>query len=77
MAVLVGKVDKLDTGSKDATAKTAEAAGEAATKLQAIKSEVNTLKVALGELSQENETKFQKLPTSDVSIFRSWLSTGC
>ena len=63
LAVLVGKVDKLDIGIKDAKAKTAEAAGEAATKLQAIKSEVNTLKVALGELSQENETKFQKLNT--------------
>ena len=61
LAVLVGNVDKLDIAIKDAKAKNAEAAGETATKLQAIKGEVDSLKVALRDFSEESNAKFQAI----------------
>ena len=61
LAVLVGNVDKLEVEIKDAKVKNAEAAGETSTKLQLIRTEVDSLGGALGDLSQENSAKFQTL----------------
>ena len=65
LAVLVGSVDQLGIEIKDSKAKNAEAAGEAAveaaTKFQAIKGEIDSLKVALSDLSEESNAKFQAI----------------
>ena len=61
LAVLVGNVDRLGAEIKDAKVKNAEAAGEASIKLQLIRTEVDSLGTALGDLSQENSARFQTL----------------